>query len=217
MESPITLNTNDRTNPNGNNNANDYKSVNIPNMHDNQLNDFNVPNKATIPCLKNSINDRVPNNPVHNAEIDLLQIEDDDEVNFDVNGTKALFNKVEASFDNMNANLKVVSTKMGAETFINYLLYPPIELDSKRKVLWSSHDFPENGVFYLKVIKVPLQYSEHCKNKYSNKAPFLLLDQQIQKLDMDAIIMFLIYSVNTLAVHFIFQLHLIITLIFVFC
>ena len=48
-------------------------------------------------------------------------------------------------------------------------LYPPLELDSKRKVLWSLHDFPANGVFLFEGYK-GLKDKETLVNYLKNQA-----------------------------------------------
>lgn len=45
-----------------------------------------------------------------------------------------------------NLNTNIASNKVDHIDILNFL-YPPVELDSKRKVLWSLYDFPSNGVF----------------------------------------------------------------------
>ena len=74
------------------------------------------------------------------------------------------------------------------------MLYPPIELDSKRKVLWSLHNFPEN-VFLFEDYQ-GLEGKDSLMNNLENQA--FEQDLPTPKQDLVANNMSLIYHTNTL-------------------
>ena len=125
-------------------------SCNI-NSNENRIN--NLEDHATESC-----GIAINRNNMNNSEVTIIDNDNNRKERCIVTNEGLIVNnqeRIELKKTNvMSQNLSpnVASNKVDHIDILNFL-YPPIELDSNRKVLWSLHDFPENGIFLFEGYK----------------------------------------------------------------